>query len=148
MNKITFEAFEGIGKVTPKVFYKYNLKGKGNIENVNKVISSARYGLSSNNGHKFVGIKGDVLLFVEKLENIPQRDDVDIIFAGEEELDILENKQIYEDLIVYYINNAVRWTKINNERKYRAANNRDITCNFVLDRASKESIVKSKRVLS
>ena len=74
MNKITFEAFEGIGKVTPKVFYKYNLKGKGNIENVNKVISSARYGLSSNNGHKFVGIKGDVLLFVEKLENIPQRD--------------------------------------------------------------------------
>ncbi|MBS6601435.1 MAG: Piwi domain-containing protein [Clostridium sp.] len=145
MNKITFEAFEGIGKVTPKVFYKYNLKGKGNIENVNKVISSARYGLSSNNGHKFVGIKGDVLLFVEKLENIPQRDDVDIIFAGEEELDILENKQIYEDLIVYYINNAVRWTKINNERKYRAANNRDITCNFVLDRASKESIVKSKK---
>lgn len=31
MNKIIFEAFEGIGKVTPKVFYKYNLKGKSNI---------------------------------------------------------------------------------------------------------------------
>lgn len=35
MNKITFEAFEGIDKVTPKVFYKYNLKRKGNIENLN-----------------------------------------------------------------------------------------------------------------
>lgn len=144
MNKITFEAFEGIGKLAPKVFYKYNLKGKGNIENVNKVISSARYSLSSNNGHKFVGVKGDVLLSVEKLEKIPVRNDVDIIFAGEEELDILENKQIYEDLIVYYINNAVRWIKINNTRKYRAANNSDITCNFLLDRAFKERIVKSK----
>ena len=145
MNKITFEAFEGIGKVTPKVFYKYNLKGKSNIENVNKAINTVRYNLSSSNKFKPVLKRGEQLVAIERLENIPQRDDVDIIFAGEEVLDVLENKQIYEDLIVYYINNAIRFTKVDNMKKYRAANNRDITCNFILDRASKERIVKSKK---
>ncbi len=145
MNKITFEAFEGIGKVTPKVFYKYNLKGKGNIENVNKAINSVKYNLSSSNRFKPILKRGEQLLSIEKLENIPQRDDVDIIFDGEEELDVLENKKIYEDLIVYYINNAIRWIKIDGNNKYRAANNRDIICNFILDRDTKEKIVKSKK---
>ncbi|MDY4079541.1 MAG: hypothetical protein SOY42_12285, partial [Clostridium sp.] len=145
MSKITFEAFEGTGKVTPKTFYKYNLKGKGNIENVNKAINSVRYDLSSNNKFKPVLKRGEQLVAIERLENIPQRDDVDIIFAGEEVLDVLENKQIYEDLIVYYINNAIRFTKVDNMKKYRAANNRDIICNFILDRAFKERIVKSKK---
>ncbi|MDY4543731.1 MAG: hypothetical protein SPE00_00180 [Bacilli bacterium] len=145
MSKITFEAFEGIGKVTPKTFYKYNLKGKGNIENVNKAINTVRYNLSSNNKFKPVLKRGEQLVAIERLENIPQRDDVDIIFAGEEVLDVLENKQIYEDLIVYYINNAIRFTKVDNMKKYRAANNREVICNFILDRASKERIVKSKK---
>lgn len=70
MNKITFEAFEGIGKVTPKTFYKYNLKGKGNIENVNKVINSVRYDLSSNNKFKLVLKRGEQLVAIERLENI------------------------------------------------------------------------------
>lgn len=45
---------------------------------------------------------------------------------------------------MYYINNAIRFTKVDNIKKYRAANNSDITCNFLLDRVFKERIVKSK----
>ena len=145
MDKITFEAFEGIGKITPRKFFKYKLKGKGKIENVYEVINKVKYALSSNNNFKAVFRKDEELLSLEKLENIPLRDDVDIIFNGEEELDVLENKKIYEDVIVYYINNSVRGLKIKSDRKYRAANNREILTNYILDRGLNERKIISKK---
>lgn len=145
MEKITFEAFEGVGKITPRNFFKYKLKGKGKIENVYEVINKVKYALSSNNNFKAVFRKGEDLLSLERLHNIPLRDDVDIIFDGEEELDVLENRKIYEDSIVYYINNAVRGLKIEGDRKYRAANNRDILVNYILDRELKERKIISKK---
>lgn len=145
MEKLTFECFQAIGQITPKIFYKYRLKGKGNVENVYEVINKAKYALSSNNNFKAVFRKDDQLLSLEKLANIPKRDDVEIIFDGEEQLSILTNKKIYEDLIVYYINNAVRGIKVNNSRKYRAANNREIISNYILDRGLQLKEVKSKK---
>lgn len=145
MDKITFEAFEGIGKITPRKFFKYKLIGKGKIENVYEVINKVKYALVSNNNFKAVFRKDEELLSLEKLENIPLRDDVDIIFNGEEELDVLENKKIYEDVIVYYINNSVRGLKIKSDRKYRAANNREILTNYILDRGLNERKIISKK---
>lgn len=42
MGKITFEAFEGVGKITPRNFFKYKLRGKGKIENVYEVINKVK----------------------------------------------------------------------------------------------------------
>ena len=145
MRQITFEAFQGVGKITPRNFFKYKLEGKGKVENVYEVINKVKYALTFNNNFKAVFIKDEELLSLERLENIPLRDDVEIIFNGEEELDILQNKKIYEDAIVYYINNAVRGLKFEGDRKYRAANNREIIGNYILDRGLSERKINSKK---
>lgn len=54
MDKITFEAFEGIGKITPRKFFKYKLIGKGKIENVYEVINKVKYALVSKNSFKVI----------------------------------------------------------------------------------------------
>lgn len=146
MGSLTFEAFEGIGKLTPMTFYKYKLIGKGKIDNVYQVINKARYAMHSSNFFKPVFIKDSFLYTLEEFKSIPKLDEVDIEFNKSEILDIENNTSIYANVIIYYINLKLKGIKVLGKyNKYIVKNTDEIISNTILTRDLKDEFKKSEK---
>lgn len=146
MSNLTVEAFEGIGKLTPMMFYQYKLIGKGKIDNVYKVINKARYAMHSSNCFKPVFRKDDMLYTLEEFKTIPKLDEVDIKLNKNEILNIEDNISIYENVVTYYINSNLRGIKILEKyNKYIVKNTDEIISNTILTRNLKDQFKKSEK---
>ncbi|WP_045143632.1 Piwi domain-containing protein [Clostridium butyricum] len=146
MNNLTFEAFEGIGQLNELNFYKYRLIGKGQIDNVHQAIWSVKYKLQANNFFKPVFVKGEILYSLDELKVIPEFENVEVILDGNIILSISENTDIYKDVIVFYINNALKNIKdITNYRKYITKNTDEIICKSILTTNLKYQYMKSEK---
>ncbi|MBZ9692405.1 hypothetical protein [Clostridium sp. M14] len=133
MNNLTFEAFEGAGQLNELKFFRYNVVGKGEIDNVHKAIWGVKYRLQSNNFFKPVFIKGETLYSLDELKVIPEFKNVEVIPAGNIILSIEGNTDIYKEIVIFYINNALRNIKdITNYRKYITKNTDEIICKSIL----------------
>lgn len=146
MSNLTLEAFEGIGEIQPLKFYRYDLKGKGKIENVHQVIGKARFAISSRNFYKLVISKDDMLYTIEMLKVIPDLDEVEISYLDEVVLDIASNRDVYAKVIEYYINNKLRNIKIFHKYpKYKTQNTDEIIGHTILTRDLKNEFKSSPK---
>lgn len=146
MGKLTVEAFQGIGKLTPMMFYQYELIGKGKIDNVYQVINKAKYAIHSANYFKPVFIKHDMLYTLEEFKTIPNLDEVDIKLNKSEVLNIEDNTDIYAKVVEYYINFSLRKVKVLGKYlKYKIQNTDEIISNTILTRNLKDEFKKSEK---
>jgi len=146
MENLTVEVFEGIGKLTPIMFYQYKLIGKGKIDNVYQVINKAKYAMHSSNYFKPVFIKEDMLYTLEEFKVIPKLDEVDIKLNDSKILNIEDNTNIYANVVEYYINLNLRRIKVLEKyNKYTVKNTDEIISNTVLTRNLKDKFIKSEK---
>ncbi|WP_300347691.1 Piwi domain-containing protein [Clostridium sp.] len=146
MSNLTIEAFKGIGSLKPMLFYKYNVTGKGKCDNFYKIIKSARYKMHSRNMFKGVFIKDDKLYTLEKFEDIEDLDFANINFEKSEVLNIEDNKDIYGEVVKYYINLNLKKVKVFGKyNKYKANFTEEILGNTILTKELKEEFKKSNK---
>ena len=146
MGKLTVEAFEGIGKLTPMTFNQYRLIGKGKIDNVYQVINKAKYAMHSSNYFKPVFIKDDMLYTLEEFKTIPNLDEVDIKLNKSEVLNIEDNTDIYSKVVEYYINFMLGKVKVLEKyKKYKTQNTDEIISNTILTRNLRDEFKKNKK---
>lgn len=146
MGNLTVEAVEGIGKLTPIMFYQYKLIGKGKIDNVYQVINKAKYAMHSSNYFKPVFIKEDMLYTLEEFKVIPKLDEVDIKLNSSEILNIEDNTNIYANVVEFYINLNLRKIKVLEKyNKYTVKNTDEIISNTVLTRNLQDKFIKSEK---
>ena len=146
MGKLTVEAFEGIGKLTPMTFNQYRLIGKGKIDNVYQVINKAKYAMHSSNYFKPVFIKDDMLYTLEEFKTIPNLDEVDIKLNKSEVLNIEDNTDIYSKVVEYYINFMLGKVKVLEKyKKYKTQNTDEIISNTILTRNLRDEFKKSEK---
>lgn len=145
--KLATEAFTSDKKLRVRTFYEYELRATGCIDNYYREIKSAEYRMSSNNDFIFVSSKNQKLYTVEKVENIPQLDNIRIGEPVEVQLKLEENVQIYEQLVTHCINRSLKKTR-DLRKKYRTKYNNNIIGNYILGKDGKWIELKSEKGFS
>ncbi|WP_073249391.1 Piwi domain-containing protein [Caloramator proteoclasticus] len=107
------EIFKSNIQLKEQKFHEYTLSGVGSVDNFYQLVGQAQYALSSQNKFEFVSRMGDMYLYsLKKLENMPEIKGVKIEYTGCKNLDIKNHKEVYSNLIVYYINKILKYKKI------------------------------------
>lgn len=129
---LALEAFKGTVSIQEKSFYKYSIVNKGEIKNAYQFIGKIKYRLSASNQYKPVFTDNNYLYTLHEMNTQVNLEQAEVKYEGNIILPIKENKHIYEEMIVYYINQHLRYVKWNDMKKYEVKNNAEILSPFFL----------------
>lgn len=145
MNKdLMMEVYASDMVIKRMEFLCYRLEANTIFENGIATIRNVCRKISSVNNYMGVYENGYKIYTLEKIENMPEFDNLSVVFDSEVMLDIAGNERIYSKAIEYFINQKLRNAKINEKyAKYSCKNGKEIICNYIKDSLGRHSIIEN-----